>query len=240
MNKKGFTLIELITTFALSTVIIIILLNIISIIKNIYVQNNIKSTLALEQSNLSKLMNETFNNKLQYYIACSDSEYCYTFSFKNGESIKLIVEENRIRFKEYTYKLDKNTKVVNPTLKREYVDIEDATNEDNFLVINIPIINKLYPKLNFGIDLVYFNDSNFNNKINFKIGDTIYEAYEGMYFEDWINSAFNINNEYLVNSDYIKKSNEFITKYSSVDDKYTKITKYDVIIPSEEYMFSAS
>ena len=240
MNKKGFTLIELITTFALSTVIIIILLNIISIIKNIYVQNNIKSSLAIEQSNLSKLMNETFDNKLKYYYSCKDSDDCYIFSFENEENANLDVQTDKLSFKNYTYKLDKNTKVVTPTLTREYVDIEDVTNEDNFLVINIPIINKLYPKSNFGIDLVYFNDYNFNNKINFKIGSTTYEAYEGMTFGDWVDSNFNIDNLYSQDSNYIKKSNEFVTKYYSSDNEYVKVNRYYVINASDEYVLKNS
>ena len=40
MNKKGFTLVELITTFALATVIIVLLINIVLLIKNIYSKNN--------------------------------------------------------------------------------------------------------------------------------------------------------------------------------------------------------
>lgn len=240
MNKKGFTLIELITTFALATVIIIILLNIISIIKNIYVQNNIKSSLAIEQSNLSKFMNEKFNNKLQYYVACSDSDYCYIFSFENEESIKLVVEEDNIRFGEYTYKLDKNTKVKNPTLNREYVDINDTSNTDNFLVINIPIVNKLYPKLNFGINLVYFNnDYIFNNKINFKIGDTTYEAYSGMKWQDWIQTTFNINKEYEIKSNYLYKNNSIIKFYSEEDEKTYNVNVSDIIIPAGEYTISS-
>ena len=53
MNKKGFTLIELITTFALASVIIVILVNIIGIIKEMYVKTDVKSKLLVEQSNLS-------------------------------------------------------------------------------------------------------------------------------------------------------------------------------------------
>jgi len=240
MNKKGFTLIELITTFALSTVIIIILLNIIFIIKNIYVQNNVKSTLSIEQSNLSKLINESFSNKLQYYVSCSEGDLCYIFSFENEDSVKLIVEENKIRFGEYTYKLDKNTKVKNPTLTREYVDINDVENTNNFLIINIPIINKLYPKLNFGIDFIYFNDTyTYNNKITFKIGENTYEAYYGMNWQDWVQTTFNYNKEYQLNSNYLYKANTKITFLTS-DNKYYGVTGSDVIIPSGEYTIGTS
>ena len=234
MNRKGFTLIELITTFALATVIIIILLNIVSIIKNIYVQNNITSTLAIEQSNLSKLMNEKFDNKLLYYVACNEGDYCYIFSFENEESVKLVVEKNKIRFGEYTYKLDKNTEVKNPTLTRKYVDLDDTANTNNFLVISIPIVNKLYPKLNFGINLVYFNnDYMYNEKIGFKIGDTNYEAYEGMNWQDWVDSSFNSDKIFSLEGSgdikYLKKAEEYIYLYNSDTDTYTNLLSNGLI-----------
>lgn len=250
MNKKGFTLIELITTFALATVIIIILLNIISIIKNIYVQNNIKSTLAIEQSNLSKLMNEKFNNKLQYYVACNEGDYCYIFSFENEESVKLVVEKNKISFGEYVYKLDKNTEVKNPTLTREYVDLDDTENTNNFLVINIPIINKLYPKLNFGVNLVYFNNEYmYNEKISFQIGDTTYEAYEGMTWKDWVDSSFNSDKSFSLEGSgeikYLKKSEEYVYLYNSDDTTYINLLSnglitYDIVSESTKYAIGNS
>ena len=250
MNKKGFTLIELITTFALATVIIIILLNIISIIKNIYVQNDVKSTLAIEQSNLSKLMNEKFDNKLLYYVACNDGDYCYIFSFENEESVKLVVEKSKISFGEYTYKLDKNTEVKNPTLTREYVDLDDTENTNNFLVINIPIINKLYPKLNFGINLVYFNsDYMYNEKISFKIGDTNYECYEGMTWQDWVGSSFNSDKSFSLEDSgdikYLKKSEEYVYLYNSDTTTYTNLLSdgligHDIVSDSTKYTIGKS
>ena len=71
LNKKGFTLIELITTFALASVLIIILINIIIVIKNIYSKNDIRSELLLEQSNLSNLINKKFDKDfLNSYFPC--------------------------------------------------------------------------------------------------------------------------------------------------------------------------
>ncbi len=153
MNKKGFTLIELITTFALATILIIILINIVVLIKDIYNQNNTKSKMAIEQSTLSKLMNEKFQKGLKYYSACSDSDFCYNFIFEDGETSKLVVDDNKIIFDEYIYKLENGVGVKNPTIKRTYVDIDDESNTDNFFTIKIPVYSKLYPNKNFGIDL---------------------------------------------------------------------------------------
>lgn len=156
MNKKGFTLVELITTFALTTVIIVLLINVVVVIKNVYTKSNIKSELYINQSNLSNVLNSKIRrNNLDSYEACSDEEFCYIFNFIKGESIKLTVSEKTIKFGDYVYNLNDETKVENPTLDVEYVDISDVENTDSFLIINIPIINELYPNINFGVNVVY-------------------------------------------------------------------------------------
>ena len=154
MNKKGFTLIELITTFLLAVVIIILLLNIISIIKNIYQSNDIKSKLSLEQSNLSNIINKKFDNELKEYTTCSDSEFCYEFKFVDGSISKLIVKNNTLRFDSYNYNFDNVAKINNPEILIKEVDINDVNNNNAFLVIKLPVKTKQFPNLDFGIDFV--------------------------------------------------------------------------------------
>ena len=107
MNKKGFTLVELVTTFALSTVIIIILINIVLVIKDMYTNYELKSKLIIEQGNLSSLINKKFyNSVLDTYEPCSDSSFCYKFKFTDGTESTLLVTENTIRFDSYLYTLN--------------------------------------------------------------------------------------------------------------------------------------
>ena len=158
MKDKGFTLIELITTFALSAVIMILLIN---VIRNIYSKTDIKTELYINQSNLSNLLNKKINNgNLNSYTSCGNGEFCYEFKFLDGDSIRLTVEERRIKFGNFTYVLDKKTRAVNPTLTKEFVVTEDINSNDSFLIIKIPIKNDLYPNIDFGINLVYqYNSS---------------------------------------------------------------------------------
>ena len=156
MNKKGFTLIELITTFALSTVIIILLINIVLIIKNIYSENNIKSELILEQSNLSNLMNQKFDiEALESYTPCDETNFCYDFYFVDGSIDRLVVDDKSIRYGSYVHKLGDGTAVEDPTLKIFNIKVASDDVNDSILVINIPIIKKLYPSQDFGINIVY-------------------------------------------------------------------------------------
>ena len=109
MNSKGFTLIELITTFALSSVVIIILMNVVLIIKENYVKIDVKSNLIIEQSNLSYLINSKFNNlELINYETCFDTDFCYIFNFVGDESSKLMYNDvnSDLSNKLYEYLID--------------------------------------------------------------------------------------------------------------------------------------
>lgn len=156
MNRKGFTLIELVTTFALSTVIIIILINIVLVIRNIYTKYELKSNLLIEQSNLSSLINKKFTtDSLVSYIPCSESSFCYTFTFKDNTKSTLVVSEDYIKFDNYVYTLESGTTVEDPTMEIITVDVSNDTTNNSFLVIKIPIKNKLYSNEDFGFNIVY-------------------------------------------------------------------------------------
>ena len=105
MKNRGFTLVELITTFALSAVIIVLLIGIINILKSLYSKTDVKTELYINQGSLSNVMNSKISNdNLLSYQACDDSSFCYNFIFKDGTTSKLIVTNNEIRFGEYTYR----------------------------------------------------------------------------------------------------------------------------------------
>jgi len=162
MNNKGLTLIELITTFALASVIIVLLINIVLVIKDVYNKSNIKTELYIKQANLSNFMNDKINNgKLKEVSECtnnSDMMMCYEFSLINDETIRLEVKEKEIKFGDFKYKLQDKTKVVNPNMNN--YTVSSTTNNNSLLVIKIPIICELYPSLDFGINLVYMYDFN--------------------------------------------------------------------------------
>ena len=156
LNNRGFTLIELITTFALSSIIIIILINIIIIIKENYIKIELKSNLIVEQSNLSYLINSKFNKlELVNYESCFDTDFCYIFNFAGNESTKLIVGNDYITFDNYTYKMFDGSNIGEKTFDIIKVDTLTPDVNNTFLLIEIPIINSLYNKENFGISFVY-------------------------------------------------------------------------------------
>lgn len=160
MNNKGFTVVELITTFCLSAIVILIFFNVVLIIRDVYVTSNLKTKLLINQADLSEALNSKIKpGLLESVQACDDSDFCYKFTFKNGQADTLIVEDNYIKFGNYVYKLDNGTQVIDKSLLRKNMKFSDTDLLDSFLVLNISIKNKLFDD-NFGINLVYLYNSN--------------------------------------------------------------------------------
>ena len=106
------------------------------------------------------LNSKLHDDKLDSYSTCTDSTFCYNFTLVNGETLKLVVEENKITVGNQVYKLTGKTKVVNPTLVPEYIELKEEYSGNNILVLKIPIINELYPNIDFGVNVVYLYNIN--------------------------------------------------------------------------------
>ena len=167
MSNKGFTLVELITTFALSSVIIIILVNIISVIKEVYTKSDYKTKLYVNQGTLSETLNSKFSNEnLNSYTVCDDTDFCFIFNFYDGGDIKLMVENDSISFGKYTYKLANGCTINDPLFTKERVNELDTNKNNSFLIVKIPITCSLYNNKDFGVNVVYPYNSNSSNLDN--------------------------------------------------------------------------
>lgn len=164
MNKKGFTLVELVTTFALASAIIVLLINIVVLIKNIYTKDDVKTKLYIEQGNLSNEINKTLRSgSILSYSECSDSSFCYEFNLIDGTSAKLIVNNDTIKFKNVVYKLPKNTTIGTPTFEKYNINVSNTDINDSIIQIKIPVTSKLYSNTDFGINFIYQYNSSITN-----------------------------------------------------------------------------
>ena len=153
MNRRGFTLVELITTFALTAVIVAILLNIVVIIKDIYVKYEVKTEMLIKQGEMDSYINDRITNgNLVSYTKVSDSEWKFTM-YDNLEYTLKIDNTNKIlSFGDFTYKLGKNASFGNITSPSSWVS-------GNNLQVKIEIKHSLYPNSDFGLNLVYVDQN---------------------------------------------------------------------------------
>ena len=159
MKNKGFTLVELITTFALASVIIILLLNIIVLIKNIYVETNLKTELYINQSNLSNMLNKKIrdDNLLEIIQEKNEDNTIFEIKLKSGEDFFLKVYNNKIECGNYNYRFPSGVSIDIDKVEFSTKLYEESIPKKEIYILKVPIKANLYPDIDFGINLVYIN-----------------------------------------------------------------------------------
>ena len=80
MNNKGFSTVELVVSFTLTTVIVLFLIEIIFLIKDLYVSTGVKMKLLTKQTTINKIINDDFvSKKVTLATTCGDN--CFKFFF---------------------------------------------------------------------------------------------------------------------------------------------------------------
>ncbi len=149
-ENKGFTLVEVIVSFALTMIIVLFLFQLIITLKNVYNHKLIISNLILKQSNINQMINsDLIVSNLGDIISVSNDmvSNCYNISFQYGSrNICYNKENNTISYNDYEFELIKNSKIG---------DVSVVVN-NGMLFIDIPIT---YPDIdnNFDVKIAYFN-----------------------------------------------------------------------------------
>ena len=181
MNKKGFTTVELITSFTLATVVMLILFNVIIIMKDKLSETNIKTKMLVEKDNLSYNLNKRFKEKeLSSITMCGEGDKCYEFTYSDDTSDKLIYSniDKTITFNNYTFDIIDGITVEEPVIK-EYYDTMSSTKYNGYFIIHIPIkidnkdysikVNKYFNTDSLVIEIgnYYDNDGNKYTKVEY-------------------------------------------------------------------------
>lgn len=159
-NKKGFTIIEMITSFVLVSLVVALLFEVLFIIKNLYSDSGIKTELLVKQALISEKINDEFNTK-NIMIANSCGDTCVNFIFTDGTSSELSFDrnENTLTYGNYKTKLIDGSEYGNIDISTQTVlDVPIGLN-DSVAQIKIPIYHKLIKQQDFGINIVYQYDS---------------------------------------------------------------------------------
>ena len=162
-NNKGFTLVEMLVSFTLSMILIIILFQLIINLKDIYMSSGIKTELLNKQYLITNKIYTDLNEiKATKIENCNNPSVCIEFTFQNGSIKKLeLDDENKtLSYDGYVIKLSNGSyfKTININ-----TNIFGENNKKIFNV-SIPIYNDLFKDTNFGINIVYpYNDLEVTN-----------------------------------------------------------------------------
>lgn len=163
-NKKGFTIVELLTSFALAMVVMVFIFNIVLSLKNSYIFNATKSELVLNQSLLSTELNSDFEaGKILSFEPCGASTTnCYTIKMlvideEKTKTLNIDVESNKIKYGTYNYVLDDSESIGAITICKNQTNASGRMN--SYLIIEIPITSTIVTKGDFGVKVIYpYND----------------------------------------------------------------------------------
>ena len=173
MNKKGFTTVELITSFSIASVIMLVLFNVIIIMKDNMSDINTKTNMLVAKDNLSYNINKRLKGKeLTSLSMCEDGDKCYLFTYSDSTTDKLVYNTDSITFNNYTFEITDGIVVNTPTITEHY-DTMSSTEYDGYFIINIPIsINnkdysiKTVKHVNSNNTIIDFNEYIYDNNSN--------------------------------------------------------------------------
>lgn len=175
-QNKGFSIVELIVSFSLTMIIVIILFEIIISLKNVYENSITKSALISSQNILTDYIYSDLNDYgLASVSACGDN--CIQFVYKNGDSKNLSWEYEydetsqrqsfqKIQYGDYAVDLITNSKfdlslgATQSSYKFigvkvcSYVQSYDS-NDVYFFDIKLPIYNTKFEGQDFGLNILY-------------------------------------------------------------------------------------
>src|SRR5574344_1496163 len=90
-NQKGFTVVEMIVSFALTMVLVVFLLNIIILIKDAYISNGIKNVLMNQQAVITKqIYDDVGQKKVRIITSCGTN--CYDLYFADGTNTEMSLD----------------------------------------------------------------------------------------------------------------------------------------------------
>lgn len=172
-NNKGFSLVELIVSFTLTMVIVVILFEIIVSMKDLYVSSVTKTELLNKQSIYTDYIYSDIDEYgLNNISICGDN--CIGFEFTNGQIKKLewsfYSAENinqslqSLSYGDYKINLinnayfDTKLSISNGTNTLTGVKICNNPVGNKYININLPIYHTMFQNENFGINLLYVYD----------------------------------------------------------------------------------
>lgn len=161
-NNKGFTVVELLASFLLSSVIIVILFQLIISLKELYQTSGLKTNLVNKQNlMINKINADLLEKDVTEISSCGEDCIQFTFSDTTQKRFYVDVNNGTISYDNYTINLDNKSYFSTIT-----ITVTSAQSNGNNMILNIdvPIYNENFKNDNFGLNIVYtFNNNSVTN-----------------------------------------------------------------------------
>lgn len=164
MNNKGFTLVELISSFTLALIIMFFLFQIVIAVKEIYVSSGLKTEMLIKQANMERKIGTDLKEQiLKSVTRCGDE--CYTFLYNDNTSKNLSVDRSKkaIVYGDYQIEMLDGSSIGTFQVSKNTISGVEAGKNDTILTIDIPVKNKVLADRNFGVHMIYQYNSRTTN-----------------------------------------------------------------------------
>lgn len=160
--KKGFTVIELISSFTLAVIIAVLMFQVVLVLKTTFTNSGLKTQLLNKQALISNYIYKNINEKgLSTITKCGNK--CIRFTYFDNTTSDLVFSENKLSFGDYKFSLDKKSSFGNVLVSVDKVEVSKLGTPDSVLQIKLPINNTTFENQDFGINIVYqFNSASSN------------------------------------------------------------------------------
>lgn len=151
-NNKGFSMVELIVSFAICSVIVVFLFQIVLVLKDLYEKSAIKTTLLNRQNIITNLIYiDVLEKELETVQSCDNDTYCVRFKFKDNSAkiLSYSSNDNKMSYGDYTTEVLGGSTVEN---------FEFSINSGVFYV-RVPITHKLFNNEKFDIRIVHYQST---------------------------------------------------------------------------------
>jgi len=214
MKKNGFTVVELIVSFALTMLVSALLFQMLITLRNVYVDVGVKGQLLTKQALLSSKINFDFNNrKVSVILKCGAN--CVRIFFDDNSSKELIVDKanNQVKYGTYTTKLVPGSSFRDIEVYNETVFPVTSNKNDSVFVIKVPIFHKDFPS-DYGLSIVYQYNSR-NTSISNVVFDSSSSTSRALLVKGPIDMFMYEGGTYTEFGYYVLEANGTITDTSS-------------------------
>ncbi len=172
MNKKGFTVVELIVSVTLTFVIVSLLFQVLLSLRDVYVSSGIRTQLLNKQTIISSKINEDLYNKnLEAVLKCGRN--CLNFIYSDGSNARLVIDVSNHIFSygDYSTELVSGSRFNDVDIRVEKTDGVSEAKLDSVLIVKVPINHNFFDT-NYGVNILY----PFNSR-NTSIEDVVFDGY---------------------------------------------------------------
>lgn len=159
-RRNGFTTIELIITITITLVIVGFIMQILLVLKELYVSTAARTELLIRQSLISRQINNDLNKYAITQINNCGNE-CIEITLASGVTKELSINrtDKILKYGDYAVKLVDNSEFGEALVESETI-YDVADDHDNTIIqIKIPITYPIYEDEDFGINIIYQYDS---------------------------------------------------------------------------------